>query len=162
LKTEDRETFLFYPAHPTYTMVQSLTVLSTNKLNEIQSINDLDNTKIGYLFGANIGPFLSSSSAIQFEFVSGDDWIQKNLAKLLSGRIDAALDNNAYSYLAEAKKQGVDDKIKTIPLPGKGTEFYVVFSKKSSRGFELVQKYNDIMYKGLFNEQIMIEEFLDK
>lgn len=162
LKTEDREEFLFYPAHPTYTMVQSVTVLSTNKLHEIKSINDLNNMKVGYLFGANIGSFLASSSSIQFELVSGDDWIQKNLAKLLSGRIDAALDNNAYSYLAEAKKQGVDDRIKTLPLPGQGTEFYVVFSKKSSRGFELVNKYNDIVQKGLFNEQIMIEEFLEK
>jgi len=161
-KTEERETYLLYAKKPAYRMVKSLTFLATNPINEIRTIDDLAGMRIGYLLGANLGTFLESSNSIQVEYVGGDDWVRLNLAKLLSGRIDAALDNNAYSYLAEAKRQGVMGTIKTLPLPGEVSDYYVAFSKKSARGAELVRKYDELMETGRFNEQEMLDAFLRK
>lgn len=160
-KTPDRETFLYYPTEPTYIMVPSLTFLTTNKLKKITSISDIEGMTIGYLSGADAGPFFESSTSIKFDTVSGKNWIKQNLAKLLSGRIDAALDQNAHSYIAEAKLQGLAHLIKTIPLPGKGIGAYVVFSKKSPKGATLLEKYNMLMKTGKYNEQKLIDEYLN-
>lgn len=162
LKSSDREEYLYYPEQPSYTMVPSLTVLATNPLTEIRSIDDVRGMKIGYLSGAITTSFFANATGIRFESVSGDTWIQQNLAKLLTRRIDAALDNNAYSYLEEARKTGVTDKIRTLSLPEKGTNYYVVFSKTSKRGADLLEKYNSLIASGRYDEQRLIEEFVSE
>lgn len=141
-------------------MVPSLTVLAANALTEIRSIDDLRNMKIGYLSGAITTPFFMNATDIQFEYVNGDTWIRQNLAKLLIGRIDAALDNNAFSYLEEARQLGVTDKIKTLPLPESGMNFYVVFSKASKNGAELLAKYDALIDTGRYDEQEFITKFV--
>lgn len=160
-RTPDREEFLYYPREPAYTMVPSLTFRITQELHEITSINDLQGMTIGYLTGADPGPFFETASTSMFDTVSGETWIKLNLAKLLLGRIDAALDQNSYSYLAEAKEQGIEHLVKTIPLPGEGVGAYVVFSKNSPKGALLVEKYNILIGTGTYNEQKMIDEFLE-
>lgn len=162
IKTAEREEYLFYSDKPTYVMVPSLTFLVTNKINEINSISDLGKMKIGYLTGAATSSFFNNASGVVFESVSGDDWIQQNLAKLLAGRIDAAMDNNAYSYREEARKQRIAHKIKTLNIPGEGTSYYVVFSKSAPKGFELLKKYDSLIATGQYNEQKMIDEFIDQ
>jgi polar amino acid transport system substrate-binding protein len=162
IKTPEREEYLYYSDKPTYIMVPSLTFLATNNLNEINSVTDLGKIKIGYLKGAITSSFFKDAVNIEFDSVSGDDWIKQNLAKLLAGRIDAAMDNNAYSYWEEARKQRVAHKIKIINIPGERTNYYVVFSKASSKGHDLFTKYNSLFETGQYNEQQMIDDFINK
>ena len=161
-RTPDREKYLYYPTEPTYIMVPSLTFLVTNKLQTITSIDDISGMTIGYLGGADPGPFFESATNITFDTVSGKTWIKQNLAKLNLGRIDAALDQNSYSYLAEAKEQGIEHLVKTLPLPGEGIGAYVVFSKKSPHGSLLADKYNRLIETGNYDEQKLIDEYLDR
>ncbi len=160
-RTPDREVFLYYPTEPTYTMVPSLTVLVSNGLQSITSIDDINDLTIGYLSGADPGPFFETSANTTFDNVSGETWIKQNLAKLILGRIDAALDQNSYSYLAEAKEQGISNLVKTIPLPGEGVGAYVVFSKKSPKGAILIEKYNTLIGTGNYDEQKLLDEHVD-
>lgn len=161
-KTAERAEYLYYPDAPSYIMVPSLTFLSSSTVTEIKTIDDLKGTRIGYLKGASVAAFFKGNSAVVFENVTGENWIQQNLGKLLAGRIDAAMDNNAYSYLEEARRQGLESKIKTLRIPGEGTGFYVVFSKASPKGRELLSQFNRVTATGLYDEQAMIEKYIHK
>ena len=161
-RSAERERFLFYPEEPAYVMKPALAFLVENKISKINSIDDVRGMTIGFLSGAtSVGDFFSSDpTAVKFDLISGDTWLQQNLSKLLAGRIDAAMDQNPYSYLAEAKNRGVAGKIKVIELPGKGTDAYVVFSRKSPKGQAMVQAYNKAVAGGKYDLQIMIEDSL--
>lgn len=161
-RSADRKAFLYYSDKPIYISRPSITVLTTNKLSGINSIDDLKGLKIGYLAGAELGGFFRNSPDVKFELISGDTWLRQNLEKLLAGRIDAAFDQNAVSYLDEAKKMGIIDKIKTIPLPGTGNEGYIVFSKRSPIGKTLLEAFNKVAATGKFDENKMIDEYMKR
>lgn len=87
-------------------------------------------------------PFLLGSATIVFEYVSGDNWIQLNLGKLLSGRIDAALDSIADSWSR--------------------VNYYVIFLKQSTKSLKLIKEYNEAGATGKYSEQVMINKFINK
>ncbi|HMA64284.1 MAG: substrate-binding periplasmic protein [Fibrobacterota bacterium] len=158
----ERKTYLYYPNKPIYISKPSITVLATNKLICINSIDDLRGMRIGYLAGAELGGFFRNAPDVKFELISGDTWLRQNLEKLLAGRIDAAFDQNNVSYLDEAKKMGIVDKIKTIPLPGTGNEGYIVFSKKSPIGKDLVDAFNRVAATGKYDENKIIDDYMKR
>lgn len=162
-KLAERESFLYFSDKPVHLMKPSLTFLASNKLTTIRSIDDLRGMKIGYLESAIKTSFFDSApSDITFDLINGDTWVRQNLEKLLAGRIDAALDQNLVSYLDEAKKTGIAYKIKTIPLPGDGTEGYVVFSKKSPNGKKLLDAFNKVAATGKYDEYKMTDDYMHR
>lgn len=160
-KTPEREEFLWYPDMPAYIMAPALTFLASHPIEHIRSIEDLQGMRIGYLQDAVKGSFFDAALNVSFDLISGGGWVRQNLAKLLVGRIDAALDQNAHSYYAEAKNLGVAHLIKTIPLPGQGDNAYVVFSKRSPKGAVLLEKYNQFLKATPFYQMELIEAFLN-
>jgi len=161
-KSVEREKFLYYSEKPIHIMKPSLTFLATNKLTAITSGKDIRGKKIGYLDGAVKSKFFDTIPDTKFDLINGDTWLHQNLEKLLAGRIDAAFDQNAVSYIDEAKKMGVSDKIKTLPLPGAGTIGYVVFSKKSPNGKTLLDAFNKVAATGRYDENKMIEDYMKR
>ncbi len=162
-KLAERETFLYFSDKPVHHMKPSLTFLASNELTTIHSIDDLRGMKIGYLVSAFKANFFDNApSDIIFDLINSDTWVRQNLEKLLAGRIDAAFDQNAVSYLDEAKKLGVAHKIKTISLPGEGTEGYVVFSKKSTNGKILLDAFNKVAATGKYDENKMIDDYMNR
>lgn len=161
-KTPEREAFLYYPEKYAYVMKPALTFKADSPTSAIKSIADVKGMRIGYLSGAAVPKFFEGSTDVKFELVSGDAWIRQNLDKVLAGRIDAGLDQNAVSYMAEAKKAGQGALVKTIVLPGSGTEAFVVFSKKSPNGKTLLDAFNKAMATGKFDESKMIDDYLKK
>jgi ABC-type amino acid transport substrate-binding protein len=161
-KNAEREAFLYYSDKPIHVMIPSLTFLATNKLTAINSINDIDGLTIGYLDGAVKATFFDTVPDTHFDLTSGNSWLQHNLEKLLAGRIDAAFDQNAVSYIDLAKKMGVSDKIKTLQLPGEGTVGYMVFSKKSLNGKALLDAFNKVAATDKYDENKMIDEYMKR
>jgi len=86
--------------------------------------------RIGYILGAYPGSFFSGVTDVVFDNVAGDSWISQNLGKLLAGRIDGVLDQNEYSCLEEARRQGVEDKIRVLPLPVDQIQSYLVYGER--------------------------------
>jgi polar amino acid transport system substrate-binding protein len=162
IKTPEREQFLYYPEKPALTFKPTLTVLSNNRLEAITSINDLKGMKIGYLLNSAIPKFLDAPDMVTFENLGGEDWVQKNLEKLFAGRIDAALDQNPYSFPAAAKLSGKMDKVRTLFIPGTGANAYVVFSRKSKNGSMLLEKYNSLMKSDTTSYDLLINKELSK
>ena len=144
IKTPERQTFAYFPDIPAVRLTHVLIVNADSKLLQIQTVDDLKGLTIGYIHGSTIPDFLKVENVFEFENISGEDWVKQNLLKLRSRRIDAVLDLNPHSFLVEAKRLKISDKVRIIPLPVEPTDFYVVFSKKSPQGLELLVAYNKI------------------
>ncbi len=154
--------FLYYPDKPSLVFKPALTVRAGSRLTMVSSVEDIAGLRIGYLAGASPGPFFENAKNIRFELISGDTWVRQILGMLIAGRVDAGLDQNAYSYRAEAKRQGQEKLIRVIELPGNGTGFYVVFSKKSPKAPEWLRQYNALNEKGLLDEERMVIDFMER
>lgn len=157
---EERKAFLLYSDKPSIVFHPSLTVRAEHRLESIASIKDIAGMRIGYLLGAYPGSFFAGATEIEFDYVAGDTWIVQNLGKLLSGRIDAILDQNDYSCIAEARRQGVERQIKVLRLPGEGVKSYIVFSKASPKAGTLLRAFNALHASEIPDESAIIEEFL--
>lgn len=139
---DERKSFVYYPDAPCYVTHTALTVRADHPLREILSVKDVSGMRIGYLLGAYTGTFFTGVSDVTFDYVAGDAWIAQNLSKLLTGRIDAILDQNEYSCLAEARKQGTDQRIRVLLLPGNAVKGYVLFSRARPNAEALLRAYN--------------------
>jgi ABC-type amino acid transport/signal transduction systems, periplasmic component/domain len=162
MRTPERDKYLLFPDSPALVFKPTLTVRSDSHLTTISSIEDLKGMKIGYLPNSVVPKFLDAPNIVSFDYLGGDDWIQRNLDKLLAGRIDAALDQNPYSFIAAAKQISSMDKIRTLSIPGAGSNAYVVFSRKSKIGTTLLEKYNLLMKKDTTNYDALIKTELAK
>jgi len=160
--TEERKSFLLYPENPSIIYHPSLTLLAEHPLESITSNKDIAGMRIGYLVGAYTGSFFSGATDVKFDRVAGDTWIAQNLGKLLLGRIDAILDQNDYSCIAEARHQGIESRIKVLRLPGDGVKSYVVFSKASQKADKLLSAYNTLKESAALNESAIIADYLEK
>jgi polar amino acid transport system substrate-binding protein len=157
MKTPEREVFAYYSDSPVLILKPSLFFLSENRLSKITSINDLKGMTIGYISSSPIPKFLDNPEIVKFEFISSENWLELNYRKLLSGRIDAILDQNSYSGIAEAKKTGNQNKVKVLELPVEGVNAYMLFSKKSKIGSNLQSSYNKAFSTGKYNYSKFLE-----
>ncbi len=158
---EERKAFLLYPDAPCLTTRPSLTVRADNPLMAVASAKDLAGMRVGYLLGGYSGSFFAGTKNVEFEYVSGDSWVAQNLAKLLAGRIDAVLDQNEYSCLAEARRKGVESKIKVLPLPVVPVKGYVVFSRAAPGIEKILSEYNKKATSSIPDENALIRKYLD-
>jgi ABC-type amino acid transport substrate-binding protein len=159
---EERKSFLFFADKPCYLNNASLTILAENPLNSLSSNADIAGMRIGYILGAYQGVFFEGAKGVTFDYATGDYWIPQNLGKLLARRIDAILDQNMYSCLFEARKQGVENKIKVLKIPGGGFEGYVVFSRAAPKGESLLRAYNAMNASAArIDENALIREYIE-
>ncbi|HNY22548.1 MAG TPA: transporter substrate-binding domain-containing protein [Treponemataceae bacterium] len=159
--TEARKKFLLYPASPCLVSHPALTVKADNAITAIASAKDLTGMRIGYILGGYTGSFFNGKKNVTFEYVSGDAWIAQNFSKLMSGRIDAILDQNEYSCLAEARQRGVEKQIKVLLLPGAPVKSYVVFSRASPDAKRLLRAYNALDASSVPSENALVLKHLD-
>lgn len=157
-KNPEREAFAFYSDRPTMVVKPVLFFRKDHPISSITSVNDLQGLRIGYLTGSTIPKAIDVPDVYKLDLMSGTDQAKTNLGKLIAKRIDAILDLNPYSYMIEAKKIGAQNQIKSIPLPGDGTEFFVLFSKKSKLGADLVAAFNKQAATGTFQYTRFIDE----
>lgn len=156
IKTPERETFAYFPDIPAVRLPPVLIVKADSRLITVDSVADLRGLTIGYIQGSTVPDFMAVENGFAFDYISGEDWVRQNLLKLLSDRVDAVLDLNPHSFLVEAKRQKISDKVRIIPLPVEPTDFYIVFSKKSPHGKKLLSAYN----KANAEQNIQYESFI--
>ncbi len=90
-----------------------------------------------YSFGGAVGAYLAAhgSDSTRVEFVSGDGALAKNLAKLLTGRVDVVLDDDNVLHNAVADL-GLEDRV-SLQQGSEVTPVFIAFSpvKPRSRAF---------------------------
>jgi ABC-type amino acid transport substrate-binding protein len=159
---EERKSYLLYPDTHCLVTQPALTVLADNPLASISSVRDVAGLRIGYILGAYPGHFFDDAKDVFFDHAPGTAWIAQNIGKLLAGRIDAILDQNEFSCLEEARRQGVEDRVKVLTLPVEGFRSYVVFSRASPKGERLLRAYNALEKTGDLDENALLRAYLGR
>jgi ABC-type amino acid transport substrate-binding protein len=139
------EEFLYYTATPLYMGQATLAVAKSSPLTEIKDIDDIRGFRIGLVKSSSnrYNPLIDENrSVIQLEELGGDKWMEQNLEKLVSGRLNALFDRQPYTLAYVAATLKLDQQIKTLPMPSPPSPMFVVFAKSSKQGKALLDKYN--------------------
>lgn len=160
-RNNEREKILNYPNQPYYHVRPIVAVVADSSLKKVDSIDDIQGFKVGYLAGANQSPIIKNNhDKISLELLSGKNWVEQNIKKLVNGRLDAVYDLNQNTVVYSATLMGLQDKIRIITLPEKEMPLYVVFSRSSETSrmfFDDYNKYiedNDTNYSKYINNII--------
>ena len=135
----------WYFADQPYHQAQAVfMVTQDNPLRSITTIEDVKGYRVGWIQHAPPSLFVYENQVhFQIDLIASNETMwERSLQKLLAGRIDAVHDLNLFTLPYIAKEMGIGDKVKTLILPEPPVPVYVVFSKQSPRGKELIEKYN--------------------
>jgi ABC-type amino acid transport substrate-binding protein len=126
--TKDRTAYLHYP-DPYLTLPEVMVFRADHPIGQVVTVEDLHGLRVGFLVGGRI-PEALQDPRITYDLIAGKRLFERNLEKLLLGRIDA-------------------EEIKLLPiefLPP--VDIYTVFSKLTV-GEDLVARYNEALRAGL-------------
>lgn len=162
IKIPEWEKYALYPAKPYFSTNPCIAVEADNPLQRIKSVEDIDGYRIGFAATfTNLYPpiIMQNKNRLILDEISGNDWTQRNISRMLMGRLDAAFELNSYSILYVAKMLRMDKKIKILSLPSKKTDYYHVFFKTSPKAQKLLKAYEKVVadYKFSYDE-MLIEE----
>ncbi|WP_084681025.1 substrate-binding periplasmic protein [Desulfospira joergensenii] len=148
-RTFEREKFLHYPKNHFYLAKPNFVVRKNNPLIRIDSAKDVGGYVVGQFSRAAYSKFVIENKALfKFDIISpGKCLVEQHLNKLILGRIDAVHTLDEFSLSFEAKRLGMDAKIKVLLLPEPPHPFYSVFCK-NEKGKKLARQY-DIAIKEL-------------
>lgn len=140
---EEREEFILYPMEPYRISFPNIFVLKDSDLDHDFNPDTFADYIYSYRNGATLPEYLEAlNGAVEIKYLSRDTWITQSLQMLELGRIDGIINMSNLSIVAEAKKLGVFDKIRMVPIPGEVDPLYLGISKKSDIGLEILEKYN--------------------
>lgn len=141
--TKDRTAYLHYP-DPYLTLPEVMVFRADHPIGQVVTVEDLHGLRVGFLVGGRI-PEALQDPRITYDLIAGKRLFERNLEKLLLGRIDAiyAPLSVAVSQIVEQKKMKEDIKLLPIEfLPP--VDIYTVFSKLTV-GEDLVARYNEAL-----------------
>ncbi len=117
----------------------------------------LSNIRLGLISGEvypGLELYLSSPEAKQYaQYLSGDDGFDRNIKKLIAGRVDAILDNeNAINYFSHEFKNG--SYLENAGYLNEPEKLYIVFSKKNPHAEEYARLFSEGIKKMRANGQL--------
>lgn len=140
---KEREEFVLYPDKPYRTSRPNIFVIRGGVLDRDFDIETFSKYTFSYRSGAILPDYLRGiEDVLEVEYLARDTWIQQSLQMLAFGRIDGIINMSDLSIIYEARKLGLSDKVKMIPIPGEVDMLYLGISKASPKGEDLVRKYN--------------------
>lgn len=129
-KTTERTKVFHYP-DPYLVTPEMLVFRADYPIGKIARVSDLHGLTLGFLVGGRIPESLRDEK-IRYDLIAGKRLMERNVEKLLLGRIDAI-----YAPLSTALEDiihgmGVSDQTKIVPIEFlEPVEIYTVFSKKT-------------------------------
>jgi polar amino acid transport system substrate-binding protein len=141
--SKEREGKVTFTAEPYINTVSAIAVLKSNKLNKVNSVEDIVNLKIGFGQGVFMSPFMKDKR-LKFDLISTGSFIEPSFKKLIINRIDAVYAPNKLELLYQIHKLKLEDQVKLLELPEKRTPNHIAFSKNSG---DIAQKYNQAFNK---------------
>lgn len=142
-KTKERTEYLHYPDHY-LEIAQTLAFLKTYPINRVTKVSELYGLRVGFLLGGRL-PDVLRDDRIQYDLIAGERLFQRNIEKLLLGRIDAIYAPLTIALSNIVTEMEVGDRVKLIPIEFlEPVLIYTVFSKKTV-GEAVVEKYNQAL-----------------
>ena len=139
-KTEERTAYLHYP-NPYLDIPQTFAFLESHSIDRVTDVSELYDLRVGFLVGGRL-PEKLRDDRIHYDLIAGDRLFQRNVEKLLLGRVDAIYVPLTIAMTNILKKMKVDDQVKLVPIEFlEPVLIYTVFSKKTVSE-NLVERYN--------------------
>ena len=139
-KTKERTNYLHYP-DPYLEIPQTLAFLKDYPIKRIASVSDLYGLRVGFLVGGRL-PDELHDDRIHYDLIAGERLFQRNIEKLLLGRIDAVYAPLTIALTNIVKQMELDDQVKLVPIEFlEPVLIYTVFSKKTVSEI-VVERYN--------------------
>ena len=148
--TKERTEYLRYP-DPYIDIPQTFAFARSQSIDRITQVSDLYGLTVGFLVGGRL-PEVLKDNKIKYDLIAGERLFQRNIEKLLAGRIDAIYVPLTFALENILKQMKLEDQVKLVPI-----EFldpvliYTVFSKKTVSE-AVIQKYNKAL-KAAHKEQ---------
>jgi len=138
--TEERTTYLHYPK-PYLILSETLAFRADHPLEQVTAVEDLHDLRVGFLVGGRI-PDALRDEHITYDLIAGKQLMERNLEKLLRGRIDAIYVPLPVALERIIEQERVESQVKLLPIEFlKPLEIYTVFSKETVSQ-DLVERYN--------------------
>ena len=154
-KNKTRETFAYYPPFEELILSAQLVVLRDSPLIEIKDSSDLYSYNVGSAIGTFVPKMLEDPN-IFLSKTSGINWKNQNLLKLRAKRIDVAYFPTPDSVVSAYAEIDFCQQLRIISLP-ETARLYTIFSKKSTQGKALFEKYIKVVAKnnllGVYQKQ---------
>ncbi len=138
--TKERTEYLRYP-NPYLDIPQTFAFVSSRPIDRIAKVSDLYGLRVGFLVGGRL-PDVLRDDKIQYDLIAGERLFQRNVEKLLLGRIDAIYVPLTIALVNILKQMEIGDQVKLVPIEFlEPVLIYTVFSKKTVSE-TVVEKYN--------------------
>jgi ABC-type amino acid transport substrate-binding protein len=157
IRSAEREKFALFSAESVLILTPVLVVRTDSHLKQLNAPSDLAGLKIGAAFGVTLPSFFVNTGLPPFDLATGDNFTERNLRKLTIKRFDAFIDLNPLNVMMAAKALGVDQDIRLIDIPGGGTRYSIIFSKKSAKAAELLAGIDAVLAARKFSLDSLIQ-----
>ena len=142
-KTEERTGYLHYP-DPYLIIPETLAFKKGHSVERITEASDIFGLTVGFLVGGRI-PDRLRDDRIKYDLIAGKRLFERNVEKLLLGRIDAVYAPLSTALVDILDEMDVADQVKLVPIEFLDlVQIYTVFSKKTVRE-NVVESYNDAL-----------------
>ena len=139
-KTKERTEYLHYP-DPYLTVPETLAFKKDNSVGRVTEVSDLHGLTVGFLVAGRIPDSLRDDK-IEFDLIAGKRLFERNVEKLLLGRIDAVYAPLSTALVKIIDEMGVRDQVKLVPIEFlEPVRIFTVFSKKTVSK-KVVENYN--------------------
>ncbi len=139
-KTEERTGYLHYP-DPYLIIPETHAFKNGHSVDIITKVSDLHGLTVGFLVGGRI-PDPLRDDKIKYDLIAGKRLFERNVEKLLLGRIDAIYAPLSTALVDIIEEMEVADQVKLVPIEFLDmVQIYTVFSKKTVRE-NIVENYN--------------------
>jgi len=159
------EGFLYYTDKPLYMGQPILGVAKKNsKLTKINGIDDIRGFRIGLVKSSSgrYNPLIDDHrDVIKLEELGGEKWMEQNIEKLISGRLNALFDRQQYTLPFVAATLKLDQEITILPMPSPPTPMFVTFSKAAKQGKALLDQYNSALSKVNLDYKALLQKEID-
>ncbi len=155
------ESFLYYTDEPLYMGQPILGVAKKHsKLTKIDGIEDIKGFTIGLVKSSSgrYHPLIDNHrNLIKLQELGGDKWMEQNIEKLVSGRLDALFDRQQYTLPYVAATLNLGKEITILPMPSPPKPMFVTFSKTSKLGKALMEQYNASVSKTSLDYKALLQ-----
>jgi polar amino acid transport system substrate-binding protein len=139
-RTEERTGYLHYP-DPYLIIPETLAFKNGHPIDRVTKVSDLHGLTVGFLVGGRI-PDPLRDDRIKYDLIAGKRLFERNVEKLLLGRIDAVYAPLSTALVNIIDEMEVGDQVKLVPIEFLDlVQIYTVFSKKTV-GEDIVENYN--------------------
>ena len=159
-KTPEREAALVYPAQPFAVVQPLLLVAHQHPLQQVETVEQLLPLRLGAWQDGYRSPMLRDPR-LKLQTLSSNNVLIQSLHMIQAGRLEAFYYPDDLAVRYQVQHQGMQDRVRLLPLPKEEMQLYSVFSRAAASRY--LQRYERAQaevaaqqeYAAFFRQQLL-------